>query len=189
MGFFGFFATMVGLGAMTKDAISDSIDDVRSRERATENGRDYYLVNGYKMRSTKTGRDCTERMNYETGHMCLYDLRTGEIVADITKSINKEKTEKNKRESKAQGRAFYRTCEFDLPCGKTSDVWVNDNMPGKYFTNIRLRNYEDFGKEVFKEGELVDYIIGSDRRKKVKKYSNTPYYNPDGTINVELSKK
>ena len=182
MGLFGFFATMVGLGAMTKDVISDGIDDIKSHKMAMEKGNDFYLVNGYKMRSTKTGRDCIERADYNTGHIFLCDFKTGEKIVDRTENINREKTEKNRRESKEKGWAFYRTCEFDLPGGKWSNVWISDSMPGKYFSYRRFTERERIGNVYFQEGELIDNIIGNTHKKSVKINYNTPCYNRDGTI-------
>ena len=54
MSLFGLFYTAFGLGVLAKDAISDSIDDTKSREKAEREGKDTYLVNGHKMRSTDT---------------------------------------------------------------------------------------------------------------------------------------
>ena len=69
MGLFGLFYVALGLGVITKDAISESISDSIQREKAEKTGRETYLVNGYRLRSTKTGRDAY--MDYGSGNRLI----------------------------------------------------------------------------------------------------------------------
>ena len=151
MGLLGFVNVMFGLGSLAKNAIDESISDATNREKAERLGRSTYSVNGYKTRSTKTGNDCWYKDDPDTSHQWLIDLKTGGRIEDLTDTANKRKTEENKRKAYAQGIKFYRTAMFDCNPRWWSDVYVNDDMPGKYFARIDLEHNAEY---FYYEGEL-----------------------------------
>ena len=186
MGLFGLFNVAVGLGVITKDAISDSIEDSKQREKAIREGKPMYSVNGYKTMSTQTGQKCMVITDYDTYHQWIIDTKTGRKIEDLTIRKNKEDTEKSRREAHEKGEKFYRTCEFDIFPRSASMVYINDDMPGKFF--MRISTMEDNNRKFvtyYIEGELVDNNIGKLKKKRVDigtDYRNMVEYNPDGTI-------
>ena len=176
MGFFGFFATMVGLGAMTKDAIQSSIETSISYDNARNNNDPYYFGSGAKLYSTKTGRRATKSISRRTHHEWLCDLKTGERIEDLTARRNNIKTEKNKLDAEKSGCAFYITHEFDTTQYKNYDIYKCTIRPGYFYKISGLVN------EYYK-GEVVDDILG--KGKKVERhYGNhqlTEKYFEDGT--------
>ena len=81
MGLFGFFATMVGLGAMAKDGIERSVSSSNAYNKAIANKDDWYFTgNGAQMKSTKTGRECYTEKDYKTGHWLVKDLKMEDQV-------------------------------------------------------------------------------------------------------------
>ena len=181
MSWFGFFHLVFGLGVLAKDAISDDIDDTRSREKAQKDGRATYLVNGYKMRSTKTGRDAyIDSGIKKTDHLVVRDSKTDRIIEDLTLQINRENQIKEKQKAKDKGSIFYRTTQFDGH-NRSTNVYVSDSIPG-YFEQ---RRYENDG-EVYEEGDLVEAPDWQRRLYMVKvpiswREGRKCYY-PDGSI-------
>ena len=176
MGLFGFIISIIGFGAMAKDSISDSISDSINIEKAQQDGREFYSVNGYKTRSTKTGRDASFKYDPITKHQTLIDSKTREVIEDFTVNNNIKKTEENRRKSIEKGWKFYRTAMFDCSPLYWSDVWVNDDMPGKYFHKIDSMNngitfYEGTLKNCFSRGQKeVSYSFANNE------------YKPNGTL-------
>ena len=155
MGLFGLFYAAFGLGVLAKDAISDEIDDTRSREMATREGRDTYLVNGYKMRSTKTGRNAyIDRGITKYEHTYIRDMKTDQIIEDLTTRDNHINQIKEKEKAKEQGSIFYRTTEFDTSIHHIAGVYVCDTIPG-YFKEDYV-NVGDHYEHIYKEGDLEE---------------------------------
>ncbi len=178
MGFFGLFVSMIGLGAMAKDAISNSIFESDSYQRAVKDGYSWYFTgNGSQMKSVKTGRLCTEDIDYKTGRRWLVDLKTGEKIEDITAEVNKERELKIKQETYARGVKFYRTTRFDCPPRYHCDIYVNDDMPGRYFSLVRSIHDDDR----YVEGKLVDCGYPHGKKKVEIDLKNLVHYKPDGT--------
>lgn len=176
MGFFGLFVSIIGLGAMTKDAISNSIFEQRSYEDSVRKGYStFFTGNGSQRRSVKTGRLCTERMDYTTHHNWLVDSKTGEKIEDITDRINREREMEIKRKAYDKGIKFYRTTRFDCQPRYRSDVYINDDMPGKFFDWDPIN-------DKYKEGRLIDSIVGNGKKVVDTDINNRIYYKPDGTI-------
>lgn len=184
MGLWGLFTMMFGLGVVAKDAISDSIDDVKQSSIAERKGKPVYWVNGRIMKSTKTGREC----NYDKlddNHLWVVDRKTKEKIEDITAQKNREKTAINKREAFAKGYKFYRTAEFDGACGAWSDIYVCDDYPGKYFSESNCMDYGLVKHEkVYSEGEVKDFV---NKRKHVATYWDDRKFEcyEDGTVRTK----
>ena len=145
MGLFGLIVSVVGLGAMTKDAISDSINTSNNYNKAVENGDPYYYGSGSKMYSTKTGRQCREEYNFLTNHNVLVDAETGEIIEDLTASNNKDKTSKEMKNIMGSGCMFYKTHEFDDKKHRFHNIYKCINIPG-YFTKSTSNNIDSYKK-------------------------------------------
>lgn len=154
MGLFGIFATTIGLGAMAKTAISDSIATEKSYNRAIANGNLTYTSFGSKVRtcSTKTGKPC--RMVWGTERTYLVDSKTGEVIEDVTTLRNNKNTEKARNEARANGCVFYRACDLDTD-RKQSDAYKCEIMDG-YFCKISGHTADD-RVDVYIKGELKDW--------------------------------
>lgn len=175
MGLFGLFVSMVGLGAMTKDAISNSIFENNSYQKAVKNGDSWYFTgHGSQRKAVKTGRLCTEEIDYTTHHNWLVDSKTRERIEDITDRVNREREVEIKQKAYDRGIKFYRTTKFDCQPRYHSDVYVNDDMPGRYFHWNRIDNE-------YEEGKLVDGIIGNGKKVVDTDINNRVFYKPDGT--------
>ena len=148
MGLFGLFAMAFGLGAMTKDAVSNSISTQKSYERAKANGESYYYGSGSSIYSVKTGKRC--KKDFVNGRTLLRDFYTNELIEDLTATKNTEKERMLKAETK-DGCVFYRSCKWDTP-SHSCQVWVSDLVPG-YF---RMDEYKTNGKceKQFSKGDL-----------------------------------
>lgn len=176
MGLFGLFASLIGLGAMAKDVVSDAIDDGVGREKAIHEGRSTYIAGG-KIKSTETGRQCSRTTDYLTRHDWLIDTKTGERIEDITDSINRAKQREIKRLAEIDECKFYRTTRFDNNMVR-SWVYVNDDMPGKFF---RQSGYGD--KMKFVEGILEPkYGLRKHGELQVGLMQHAMEYKPDGTL-------
>ena len=150
MSLFGLFHVALGLGAVAKDAISDSISDSINMRKAEEASREMYYINGRSPRATKTGKPAY--MDYghsKYDHVCVRDLRTREVVEDVTIKMNAQRQIKIKEEAKEKGEVFYRTTEFDTSIHHLGNVYVSDSIPG-YF-----RPYYHKCETMYEEGELV----------------------------------
>lgn len=159
MSLFGLFHTIFGLGALGVNAIDESINDTRSRERAKKLDRDTYLVNGYRLRSTKTGRDAVyDRGITKYDHTYIRDRKTGQIIEDVTLKDNAKNQIKEKDKAKKQGRVFYRTTKFDTSIHHTSPVYVSDTIPGYFKPECMIVNGRH--ENIFSEGRLVEASKG-----------------------------
>lgn len=189
MGLFGLFATLFGLGAMAKDGISDMIDDADKYQKASNAGCPWYTVNGYRTRSTQTGRDAYRTTDFNTQHVWLVDKATNRRIEDLTLYYRRQTTEKNRREAHSQGKKFYRTAEFDMNGSQSCTVYVNDDMPGKYFYQ-ESNGYEYGGGFQYQEGELVSKpkTLNPDCKEVRLDYANRVWYYEDGTLVTPESK-
>lgn len=194
MGLFGLFYVAFGLGVITKDAISESISDSIQREKAEKTGRKTYLVNGYRLRSTKTGRDAY--MDYGSGnrlnHVLVIDSKTKRIIEDVTNKENAENQIKEKEKAKAEGSVFYRTTEFDSH-NRHLGIYVCDTIPGYFGKNHESQIWDGsqyhYGIDTYTEGE-VERISGKfqdDYRLNVPlwKLGQKTYYK-DGDLREEV---
>ena len=145
MGFFGFFVSVIGLGAMTTDAISNSIFTSKNYKKAKTNGDPYYSGVGSKIFETNTGRRCYYEYDFSTNHNVLVDVETGEIVNDITDLKNQKKTLEEKRYIEGTDCVFYRTHEFDDQKHKTCNIYRCTTMPG-FFKKIEINNVDRYVK-------------------------------------------
>ena len=153
MGLFGFFATLFGVGAMTKDYVGRKISAEEAKHNAEINNKPYYFTgNGSEIRSTITGRRVSHSIDTNTRHDWLVDTKTGERIEDLTLRKNKEKTEQNRREAHSQGKRFYRTAMFDVPPNGKPSIYVCDDFPGQYFERHSLTNNEI--NEIFRIREV-----------------------------------
>lgn len=133
MSWFGLFHMVFGIGAVAKDAIQESIADIKQREAADHRGSDVYYVNGYKCRSTETGQDAyidSGLTKYD--HTYIRDRKTKQIIEDTTIKDNAMNQIREKQKAKNKGIIFYRTTEFDTSKIYTSPVYVSDKIQG-YF--------------------------------------------------------
>ena len=148
MGLFGLFHALFGLGAVAAESISDSISDGENRAKAERFGSPTYLVNGYKMRSTKTGRDC----RYQYGnHVWIVDSKTGRGIEDLTQKKIEENQIFEKEQAKAEGCVFYRYTGYDTH-HKKANVYNSDLIPGWFKKERKYFNGEAY--DIFEEGDL-----------------------------------
>lgn len=183
MGLFGFFATLFGLGAVAKDGLSDMIDDTKKRHKAKIEDRPWYTVNGYKTRSTRTGMDVYKTTDYfNTGHELLIDKKSGNKIEDLTMFNRKNLTENNKRKAFLKGVKFYRTTMFDMNGSNKSEVYINDDMPGRWFAHS-FENKPWMG-DTYYEGELISIPSKSnpDKKEVCIDYCKSNRYFADGTL-------
>lgn len=189
MGFLGLFVSLFGLGVVTKNYISDTIDDVRSSNRAKKNGDSTYLVNGYSERYTKTGQKCTKEYSSD-GHVYIKDLKTGKTLEDITATKNSTKQQEEIKKSRDKGWVFYRKTDWDAHTGHNCNVWVSDIIPGYFHFYNDSKDYLC----TVSRGELVDEEYGRyDGAKKVNAIGYKPEerYYLDGTkcSNIEYKRR
>lgn len=176
MGLFGLFASIFGVGAVVKDAIDGEIQKENSYQRALKTGREWYSGRGADMYSMKTGKRC--HMSFESGHCVLKDLKTGQIIEDLTANDNR-KREYEERGNLPKGCVFYRKCIWDRP-GWYCNVWVSDKIPGFFHHN---RGETEVTEEsVFYKGELKCNKGGYGRRASVDFIGSKETYYPDGTL-------
>lgn len=181
MGLFGLFATAFGLGAITKDAISDSFDDDRQYEIAKKENRPWYTINGYKTMSTKTRRPAL--ISYENGHCKIVDLKTNTVIEDVTKTDNINRELDEKADTQKMGWAFYRKCDWDVR-GYKCNIWVSDRICG-YFKKQVCGD-----RTWFELGTLRDCKWNSfDTKEVYVNYENKKEFNVDGTPIVHLKKE
>lgn len=126
MGLFGLFATMFGLGAMTKDGIERGISSSNAYNKAISNKDDWYFTgNGSEMRSVKTGRKCYIQRDIKTGHVLLKDLDTDKLIVDQTaEKVKKEEAEKRSK--------LPNQCVFYHMPEERPNVYISDRLPGYY---------------------------------------------------------
>lgn len=114
MGLFGLFVSMVGLGAMAKDAISDSIHENMNYEDAKRRGDPYYFSNGGRIKSTQTGDYVYRRNDNITGEQWLVDAKTGKKITNLT-DINRRKANRRaSTEAIINDKIFYRVHDYDI---------------------------------------------------------------------------
>ena len=176
MGLWGLFATLFGVGVITKDRISDAIDDSKSRDRAERNGDSIYLVNGYSERYTKTGQKCTKEYA-PNGHIYVNDLASGSRLEDLTETKNNAKQYDEMQKSRSKGWIFYRKTDWDTHVGPECNVWVSDKFPGYYRYYFNAKDYNCY----VVEGELRDKISGRKGTKEVWPIKGGKSYYMDGT--------
>lgn len=153
MSWFGLFHMVFGLGAIAKDSIQESIADTQQREAAERRGADVYYVNGYKCRSTKTGRDAyVDSGLTKYDHTYIRDRKTRQIIEDVTVRDNARNQKEEKQKAKENGSIFYRTTEFDTSKIYKSGVYVSDKIPG-YFRREQKEINNRF-VWIFTQGEL-----------------------------------
>lgn len=145
MGLFGFFVSVIGLGAMTKDVISDNITASKNYNRAKLNGTPYYYGSGSKMYSTETGARCREQLDFSTHHNLLVDINTGEVIEDLTDLRNQKKTSEERRSIAGTGCVFYKTHEFDDQKHKYCNIYRCTTMSG-YFKKIEINHVDCYVK-------------------------------------------
>lgn len=178
MGLFGLFAMAVGLGAMTKDAISDSYYTQKNYEEAKAKGNPYYFGSGSSMYSVKTGKRC--KIDYANGRTLLRDFYTNELIEDLTATKNAEK-ERAMKAKMEDGCVFYRSCKWDTP-RRSCEVWVSDVVPG-YFKLYEYHNqYTGKREKRFWKGELE---ISKDGRARVSNGWPPVEYYSDGVLKTE----
>lgn len=152
MGLFGLFATAFGLSAMAKDAIDKSIYNDKARDRALITGEPfYYGVHGGRY-FTETGKSCYLKTDYNTSQEWVVDTETEKKIFNYTEYLNKKATDENRRKAHAEGKRFYRTADFDAKPRYWCNVYVNDDMPGKYFYQSRCFEYGTY----YVEADLID---------------------------------
>lgn len=153
MSLFGLFHTFFGVGLLAKEAISDSIDDTRSREKAEREGRATYLVNGHKMRSTRTGMDAyVDRGLHRGDHVVVRDLKTDKVVQDLTQEKNYRKQIEEIKKAKDNACVFYRLSKYDGH-RDSCNIYVSDTIPGYFRKTTEYIDDEKY--EIFEKGELV----------------------------------
>ena len=191
MGLFGLFVSLIGLGAVTKDAISDDIYKSKNKERAKKNGDLYYSGSGSKIYSTKTGRRAS--IDYSGKHTILRDFRTGEALEDLTVIKQKELTDKAKEEARHKNSVFYLdyTYEREKFAGHRTDVYVSSKYPGFFAKRNAVCNGSDIKIPVYERGELEKfsyYRVIIDGRKPVETYfeDGTPYSDEEMVKRVNL---
>ena len=192
MGLFGLFVSLIGLGAVTKDAISDDIYKSKNKERAKKNGDLYYSGSGSKIYSTKTGRRAS--IDYSGKHTILRDLHTGEALEDLTVIKQKELTDKAREEARYKNSVFYLdyTYEREKYAGHRTDVFVSSKYPGFFAKRDAVCSGSDIKIPVYEGGKLEKfsyYRVIIDRRKPVETYfeDGTPYSDEEMVkrVNVE----
>jgi len=157
MGLFGFFATMVGLGAMAKDGIERSISETDAYTKAVQEGRSYYYTgNGSQINSTKTRRKCVERIDHITHHRLIIDANSGQVLEDITANQNM-KRQMEEAKIIPDYCVFKRVTEYDN-LNIRANIWVTDKMPGLYFRHYGKNGNDSKVTEDshFIKGELAD---------------------------------
>lgn len=180
MGLFGLFVSIVGLGAMTKDGIENSIFTQKNYEEAKRDGKPYYYGSGSKTYSTKTGRECYIGKDWNTGQEWIVDMQTGEKIENYSDYKNGKRTLKNINNSVVNGKMFYQTHEFDSfksTC-KKSDVYKCRIMDGFFNKSDRYDHQTCHREYIYQKGEVVfDDFYGV----KVEPYKNKEWYFEDGT--------
>lgn len=172
MGLFGLFASIVGLGAMTKDKIDNNIFTQQSYNKAKAIGKRWYSGYGSKMYHTETGEEC--HMSFRDGHALLINSGTHQIIEDLTLLDNKER-EKFEKQNCSDDCVFYRKCDWDIGNGLHCNIWVSDVISGYFYKST-------VGKTMFYKGELVDCKWNNKPTKKVKYcYTDDTAYYPNGT--------
>lgn len=181
MGFFGLFVSMIGLGAMAKDAISDSISATDNCNKAKINNEPYYFGAGSNIYSTKTGRRVERKKDYTTNREWLVEIDTGNRVEDLTTYKNNKMNNKEIAEARSKNCVFYETHEFDNEKTKSHGIYKSTLMDG-YFkkdscfdaeTRIRITYYIP-GKVV--KNEFLDV------RYEIKAKLDSPKYFEDGVL-------
>ena len=160
MGLFGFVVSVIGLGAVTKDAISDSIYTSKNYREAITNGKPYYSGSGSKMYATKTGKRCSYDYDYSKNHNVLTDLKTGEVVEDLTALDNNKKTLNAKRDIHGTGCVFYRTYEFDDQKHRSHNIYKSTKMDG-YFTKVTIDGVDRFEKCDVVYDDILGYRVNN----------------------------
>ena len=179
MGLFGLFASMIGLGAMTKDGISRSISDNDAYKRAVNKGDDWYFTgNGSEMVSVKTRKRCSLNQDYRMGHWLLVDTKTGELIEDLTK----KKLQKCNNEEKDK---LPKCCIFYHMAGEKQDIYISDVLPGYYQHYnpkdiYHTRNIVD-EDSCFYKGELCE-SHGNKYKHDIITFSPLIGYSMDGTL-------
>lgn len=176
MSLFGLINMVFGLGALTKEGVSEAFERGQKAEKAYQNGKSYYYV-GSKTYSMKTGKRA--RVCYEHGRTYLRDLYTREIIEDITYTDNMKREAEEKRASLASGCVFYRKAEWDIR-GYRCDIWASDVIPGYFY---KVHNYDTKQDKFYscgiEEGKRNGNIVI--KRELVSSMPLT-VYSPDGTL-------
>ena len=187
MGLFGLFASMVGLGAMAKDSISEAIETEKSYQKAKETGAITYYGAGSKQYDTRTGRQISMVTDYATGHSMMVDTRTRECLGDYTLLNNRKKYEEEKR-SIPKECVFRRIPDYDCNFRK-GNIWVTDKMPGQYFCYIPESGDSSNGytsevteKGTFWPGKIVDKSLKGWKWKTVERSWKQGKYSIDGKL-------
>lgn len=184
MSLFGLINVVFGLGALTKDWLVETYKEPERIKKAEENGS-YFYLSGSKIKSTKTGRTCSTRRDYNTYHEILVDSRTGEFIEDLTVRQNTRKTNEAREEARAKGWKFYATHMFDDFKHTCHGIYVNDNLPGKYFCMYNgIKTINGKSVVIFGEAELVDGICGGKKTDVIfggNRYDQYGNYIPKGT--------
>lgn len=121
--------TFIGIGAMAKDSATEKSLHKDKYMKANESQRQTYYVGGREF-YTQTGQEVYTSFSAD-GHVLIKNI-SGDVLEDITVSRNKTKEEKLTEEGRSNGWIFHRKCSWDAP-GRSSNVWVSDKYPGKYF--------------------------------------------------------
>jgi len=174
MGLWGLFTAIVGVGAIAKQSIEEEVENTNRYYNAKAKGDPIYYGMYGKTFSSRTGKQCYLKEDPVTRHQWVIDLRTKQRIEDYTAYQNSVKTERNRNEAHSRGEKFYRTAEFDRQPLWWSDVYVNDDMPGRYFDR-----YGDH----FIEGELRNVsTLETNQRKRVSVPNYKIEYGRDGKI-------
>ena len=157
MSLFGLINVVFGLGALTKDWLVETYKEPERLKKAEERDSYFYLSRS-KIKSTKTGRRCREEVDYKTNHRILVDSKTGEFIEDLTVRFNIKHTNESRDKAKEKGWKFYSTHMFD-DCKHTyNNIYVNDDMPGKYFSeSYGIKTINGKSVVVFHDAELNDF--------------------------------
>ena len=83
MGLFGFFASMIGLGAMANDAFNNSLEYYNKGRAASKSSVPTFISGGH-LYSSKTGKRCYSRYDYN-GDRIIYDYKT-DMPSGVLKS-------------------------------------------------------------------------------------------------------
>ena len=175
MSLFGLINAFVGLGAMTKDWLVETYKEPTALKKAEDSGSYFYLHNG-KMKSTKTARACSRRTDPKTRHEILVDSRTGEVLEDLTTRSNIKHTNEARAEAKLKGWKFYKTYMFECPGIYNSDIYVNDDIPGRFFRRSGLAYVNGDPVIIFMDAEIVDKVGGGKTARTIFRGNNYDQY-------------
>ena len=154
MGLLGFFVGIVGFGAMAKDATEKHIiNDCKYNKAVTLREKTYKDYIGVE-RSVITGNQTNLILGDERN--VIIDSVTKETLVDITSKHNEAANRRSRARSAVDGNQFYKTYEFTNKRNHSSHIYINDNMPNKYF--VEIIDYTIPGNVYYTEAEIIKKV-------------------------------